>query len=90
MTDFVHRRSENVERKSRRTARHQGSRNPQVLESVLTKGDNLWTLDRRPLPFCSPVREVPPPEESCLASGGDSQPEAFCNVRPQIYRAGIP
>ncbi len=50
------------------------------------KCDNLWTLDGEPLLFCFPVREVLPPQESCVASGGDFQPEAFLTVRPQIYR----
>lgn len=41
------------------------------------KCDNLLSLDSGPLPFCFPVSEVPPPEDSHLASGGDSQPETF-------------
>lgn len=51
------------------------------------KCDNLSSLDSGPLPFCFPVSEVPPPEDSHLASGGDSQPENVCS---QISRVGGP
>ena len=44
------------------------------------KCDNVWALQGGPLLFCSPVREVPPPRESCVASRGDFQPEAFLSV----------
>jgi len=66
-------------------AGYHGRQNPYAPAGVSTKCDNLWTLDGGPLLFCSPVREVLPPRESCVASGGGFQSEAFLSIQPQIY-----
>src|SRR5579864_3894686 len=44
------------------------------------KCDTLQALSGEPLPSRCPVREVPPREESCPATGGGLQPEASCSA----------